>query len=258
VCARMSGFRRSFLGYRRSEVDAELSARDAALAATERALAACRAKVEELEGVARRLSETVVQRNRELRTLREELAELRASGDEGMRSLVALGAHIEEIRKQARGQATQIRMRALRDAADLAERVSDVAKLPSAAGGRILETLDDAMQGVAGETSAPADGNGVGSGDTNGLFEAGTVHVDVGPLSDFSQLVALEDAVGSIGATSEISIKRFSQGRATLAMRLNEPVELLRELEERCDLEFKVRSLRDDSLVLDVDDEEEE
>jgi hypothetical protein len=255
VCARMSGFRRSFLGYRRSEVDAELSARDAALAATERALSACRAKVEELEGVARRLSEIVVQRNRELRALREELAELRASSEEGMRSLVALGAHIEEIRKQARGQATQIRMRALRDAADLAERVSDVAKLPSAAGGKVLEALDDAIQG-AGEGSA-ADANGVGAQRTNGFFE-GTVHVDVGPLSDFSQLVALEDAAGAIGATSEISIRRFSGGRATLAMRLSEPVELLRELEERCDLDFKVRSLRDDSLVLDVDDEDQE
>jgi hypothetical protein len=251
----MSGFRRSFLGYRRSEVDAELSARDAALAATERALSACRAKVEELEGVARRLSEIVVQRNRELRALREELAELRASSEEGMRSLVALGAHIEEIRKQARGQATQIRMRALRDAADLAERVSDVAKLPSAAGGKVLEALDDAIQG-AGEGSA-ADANGVGAQRTNGFFE-GTVHVDVGPLSDFSQLVALEDAAGAIGATSEISIRRFSGGRATLAMRLSEPVELLRELEERCDLDFKVRSLRDDSLVLDVDDEDQE
>jgi hypothetical protein len=252
----MSGFRRSFLGYRRSEVDAELSARDAALAATERALSACRAKVEELEGVARRLSEIVVQRNRELRALREELAELRASSEEGMRSLVALGAHIEEIRKQARGQATQIRMRALRDAADLAERVSDVAKLPSGAGGKVLEALDDAIQG-AGEEPAPADANGVGPRRTNGFFE-GTVHVDVGPLSDFSQLVALEDAAGAIGATSEVSIRRFSGGRATLAMRLSEPVELLRELEERCDLDFKVRSLRDDSLVLDVDDEEQE
>ncbi len=255
----MSAFRRSFLGYRRSEVDAELSAREAALAATERALAACRAKVEELEGVARRLSETVVERNRELRALREDLAELRATGEDGMRSLVALGRQIEEVRRQARGQATQIRLRALRDAADLAERVSDVARLPSAAGGRILEALDDAIQRTADESGAPpgGEGNGAGAGEQNGVFE-GTIHLDVGPLNDFSQLVALEDAAGSIGAMSEISIKRFSQGRATLAMRLNEPVELLRELEERCDLEFRVRSLRDDSLVLDVDDEEKE
>ena len=249
----MSDFKRSFLGYRRSEVDAELAARDAAIAATELALAKCRARVEELEGVAQRLAEAVVQRNRELRAVREELAELRASGEEGMRSLVALGRQLEEIRTQARGQATQIRMRALREAAELMERVSDVVKPPGKAGGRSLEALDEAIQGAAEGLGSAMDG--AHPARTNGVFE-GTVNVDVGPLSDFSQLVALEDAAGSIGATSEISIKRFSEGRATLAMRLSEPVELLRELEERCDLEFRVRSRGDDRVVLDVDEEE--
>jgi chromosome segregation ATPase len=223
----MSGFRRSFLGYRRSEVDAEIAARDAAIAATERTLATCRAKVEELEGVARRLSETVVERNRELRALREELAELRHGDEEGIRAIVAVGRQLEELRTAARGQATQIRLRALRHAAELVDRAREGAVEPQRAG----------------------------NARSNGLFK-GTVHVDVGPLSDFSQLVALEDAAGSIDATSEISIKRFSRGRATLAMELSEPVELLQELEERCDLEFRVRSLRDDSVILDVDEEE--
>jgi hypothetical protein len=248
----MSDFKRSFLGYRRSEVDAELAARDAAIAATELALAKCRARVEELEGVAQRLAEAVVQRNRELRAVREELAEMRASGEEGMRSLVVLGRQLEEIQAQARGQATQIRMRALREAAELMERVSDVVKLPGKAGGR-LEAIDEAIEGTAEGLGSAMDG--AHPARRNGMFE-GTVNVDVGPLSDFSQLVALEDAAGSIGATSEISIKRFSEGRATLAMRLSEPVELLRELEERCDLEFRVRSRGDDRVVLDVDEEE--
>ena len=62
-----------------------------------------------------------------------------------------------------------------------------------------------------------------------------------------------EDAARSIGATSEISIKRFSEGRAQMAVQLREPVALLRELEERCDLEFVVRDMRRDSVVLDVD-----
>jgi hypothetical protein len=249
----MSDFKRSFLGYRRSEVDAELAARDAAIAATEWALAQSRARVAELEGVAQRLAEGVVQRNRELRAVREELAELRARREDGMRSLVIVGRQLEEIQAQARGQATQIRMRALREAAELMERVSDVVELPGKEGGRSLDAVDEAIQGTS-------DGLGSAMGEayrarTNGVFE-GTVNVDVGPLSDFSQLVALEDAAGSIGATSEISIKRFSEGRATLAMRLSEPVELLRELEERCDLEFRVRSRGDDRVVLDVDDEE--
>jgi hypothetical protein len=249
----MSDFKRSFLGYRRSEVDAELAARDAAIAATEWALAKCRARVEELEGVAQRLAEAVVQRNRELRSVREELAEMRASGEAGMRSLVVLGRQLEEIQAQARGQATQIRMRALREAAELMERVSDVVKPPGKAGGRGMEGIDDAIQGTAEGPGSAIDG--AHRARRNGVFE-GTVNVDVGPLSDFSQLVALEDAAGSIGATSEISIKRFSEGRATLAVRLSEPVELLRELEERCDLEFRVRSRGDDRVVLDVDEED--
>jgi hypothetical protein len=230
----MSGFRRSFLGYRRSEVDAELAAREAAIAATELALSNCRAKVEELEKVAGRLSEAVVQRNRELRALREELAEVSESNEQGMQLILAVGRQLEEIRRAACGQATQIRLRAVRDAAELVERAGD-------------------SGGPDGEAAGGPDGEGERS--ANGVFK-GTVHVDVGPLNDFSQLVALEDAAGSIGATSEISIKRFSRGRATLAMQLSEPVELLQELEERCDLEFKVRSLRDDSVILDVDEEE--
>jgi hypothetical protein len=38
-------------------------------------------------------------------------------------------------------------------------------------------------------------------------------------------------------------------------MHLDEPVELLRELEERAPMEFRVRRTADDSLVLDVDDD---
>ena len=63
-------------------------------------------------------------------------------------------------------------------------------------------------------------------------LQAGRVKLEIGPLGDFSQLVGFEDAVGQIGA-SEISVERFSEGRATLSMNLDQPVELLHELEER-------------------------
>jgi hypothetical protein len=76
----------------------------------------------------------------------------------------------------------------------------------------------------------------------------------VGPLADFSQLVGFEDAATGIGATSEVSVKRFSQGRATLSMRFKHPVELLRELEERAPFDFVVRDTRCDRIVLDLDE----
>ena len=82
---------------------------------------------------------------------------------------------------------------------------------------------------------------------------ARSISVDIGPFADFSQLVRFEDAANAIGATGDISIKRFSGGRAQIDVALSEPVDLLRELEENCDLEFRVRSQNDDSLVLDVD-----
>jgi hypothetical protein len=80
------------------------------------------------------------------------------------------------------------------------------------------------------------------------------VEVEIGPLGDFAQLVGFEDAARSIGATSDISITRFSEGRATLEMTLSEPVKLLNELERRSDLDFRVRDNRPGRVVLDVDE----
>jgi hypothetical protein len=107
----------------------------------------------------------------------------------------------------------------------------------------------------AAVAAASANGRADREPEEKDLFD-GLVHVEVGPLSDFSQLVLFEDAARSIGATSEISIKRFSEGRATMAVQLREPVALLRELEERCDLEFVVRDMRKDRVILDVGGDE--
>jgi hypothetical protein len=98
----------------------------------------------------------------------------------------------------------------------------------------------------------PAASNGHSAGDAARLFE-GCVEVEIGPLGDFSQLVGFEDAAREIDATSEISIVRFSDGRATLEMTLDQPVELLEELERRCAMGFRVRDNRDGRIVLDVD-----
>ena len=90
--------------------------------------------------------------------------------------------------------------------------------------------------------TATANGNGHAPADTSwtpGLYE-GKVRLEIGPLGDFSQLVGFEDAVGKLGAT-DISVERFSEGRATFSMRLDQPVDLLRELEALSFLDFKVR-----------------
>jgi hypothetical protein len=228
---------------------AEIDARGIELAGRER-------RIEELERVATALSEQVVQRDGELRRLRAELAARKAEGDAHLASLTAMVGELEELRRTARGQATRIRLGALREAAELSERVAELTKRPSGMRERLLEALTEAIARIGGEEApevAPAHTNGHAERDAADLFQ-GLIEVEIGPLNDFAQLVGFEDAARSIGGAAEISVKRFSEGRATLEMALREPVALLRELEERCDLEFRVRDTREDRVVLDVDD----
>jgi hypothetical protein len=239
-------FKRSLFGYRRSDVERALSERDAAIAGAATALAGAdgeletaRARIAQLEGVCDTLSKRVVERERELAQVRAELERALARVERAD----AVGA-------QAREQATRLRMSALRDAADVARRVQELSEAPMAARGRLAESLRVAIERCGAENGAGGDEPARDEADA--IFE-GLVQVEVGPLEDFSQLAGFEDAAGSIGATREISIRRFARGRATLEMRLAEPVELLRELEERSPFEFKVRDRRFDRLVLDVD-----
>jgi hypothetical protein len=251
------------VGERLAAAEERVDVREAEIAEHVGELAARRARIDDLELVAAHLCERVVERDRELRELRAELARVREEGDDGMRSLTALAEELEQIRRQARGQATRIRLRALRDAAELGERISEVTRRPSEARDRMLEELRETIRRLAGEEDAaglrevPAASNGRGHAEPGELFE-GLIEVEIGPLSDFSQLVGFEDAAGAIGATSEISVKRFTRGRATLQMKLGEPVALLRELEERAPFEFHVRDTRSDRVVLDVDEDQRE
>ena len=244
---RMGSFKRVLLGYRRPDVDAAIATRDARIWALERDVedtlerwrgAGEAADLAEQELAT--LSGMVVEREREIRSLGERLREANERHDRGIASLEAVSARLEEIQAQARGQATRIRMKALREAVEVSRRVQELAEAEPAA---------------AGEAAPSANGNGRVETEPEGLFE-GMVRVEIGPLDDFSQLVGFEDAAGQIGATSEISVERFSEGRATLSMRLDEPVELLRELEARSPLDFHVRHTAADNLILDIDEDQ--
>lgn len=246
---RMGSFKRSLLGYRRSEVEAALAERDARNWALERdaeeasalCIEATKAAAQAEQELAS-LSAMVIEREREIRGLHERLLEANERHDRNVASLESVSSRLADIQAQARGQATRIRMKALREAVEV---------------GRRAQELSEA-QAEATEPPAPAAStNGNGHDVTtpaNDLFQ-GLVKVEIGPLDDFSQLVGFEDAAGQIDATAEISVERFSEGRATLSMRLDEPVELLRELEQRSPLDFRVRRTADDNLILDVDDD---
>jgi hypothetical protein len=225
----MRSFKRSLLGYRRTEVDDAISIRDARILGLELNADAQLEAVAELEGETATLAGMVLEREREIRVLGERLREANECHDRSIASLDAITGRLEELEAQARGQATRIRMKALREAVEVSKKV------------KALTESELALRMEPPEAGA------------NGLYE-GRVKLEIGPLGDFSQLVGFEDAVGQLGA-SEISVERFSEGRATLSMRLDQPVDLLRELEELSNVDFKVRHTAPDNLILDVDEE---
>jgi hypothetical protein len=256
----MGSFKRSLFGYRRTDVEEAIAARDAQIfglrAEYERQLAA----IDELERETRSLSGMVIEREREIRTLGERLREANECHDRSIASLDAVTARLEELQQQARGQATRIRMKALREAVEVSRRVQAMtdaypgtgeveseegadreAAQPSSEPAPIAEELDEILP--LPDQPAP-----------DGLYQ-GQVRLQIGPLGDFSQLVGFEDAVGRLGA-SEISVERFSEGRATLSMRFDQPTELLRELEQLSALDFKVRHNAPDNLILDLDEDQ--
>ncbi len=246
----MGSFKRVLLGYRRPDVDAAISARDARVWALERDAADAAERLRGATDAAVRaeqelaaLSGMVIEREREIRSLGERLREANERHDRSIASLEAVSSRLEEIQAQARGQATRIRMKALREAVEVSRRVQD-----------LTEAQEPAAANAANE-AASTNGHAPVEIDPYGLFE-GLIKVEIGPLGDFSQLVGFEDAAGQIDATSEISVERFSEGRATLAMRLDEPVDLLRELEARSPLDFRVRHTAADNLILDIDEDQ--
>jgi hypothetical protein len=285
----MTSFRWALFGYRRFEVDAAVAARDTHIAGLEGeagALGERNAALEAQSLVQARaiaaheadlssLSAMVIERERTIRDLTERLEEAKAIHDRSIASLDAVSSRLEELQAQARGQATRIRMKALREAVEVGKRVQELNE--AEAGGADAEaeaaepSTDIAAEAAALEDAAPvpepraagsapghANGNGRASVDPGttwqpGLYE-GRLRLEIGPLGDFSQLVGFEETVGRIGAT-DISVERFSEGRATFSMRLDQPVDLLRELEALSNLDFKVRHTAPDNLILDVDED---
>jgi hypothetical protein len=289
----MTSFRLALFGYRRPEVDAALAARDSHLAGLEQHSAALLEQNAALESQSliqaraiasqetdlSSLSGMVIERERTIRDLIERLEEANACHDRSIASLDAVSARLEELQAQARGQATRIRMKALHEAVEvgrraqaLAEVEAGVATPPAGSPVRTDAARADTRADHAEVAAAPGsvveaaprpsangstNGNGhvpdAGASWEPGLY-TGQVRLEIGPLGDFSQLVGFEDAVGRLGAT-DISVERFSEGRATFSMRLEEPVDLLRELEALSALDFKVRHTAPDNLILDVDDD---
>jgi hypothetical protein len=210
----------------------------------------------------------VIERERTIRDLTERLEEANACHDRSIASLDAVSARLEDLQAQARGQATRIRMKALREAVELSGKAQALAEVeatdaPEPAAAPIEPESEIAAEVAEIEEAAPqptangSNGHGHSQIDPDVSWEpglySGKIRLEIGPLGDFSQLVGVEDAVGRIGAT-DVSVERFSEGRATFSMRLEQPVDLLHELEALAALDFKVRHTAPDNLILDLED----
>jgi hypothetical protein len=227
-------FRRTIRGYDPGQVKAALAARDA--------------RVARLEREAKELAERV-------RDHEERLGRAIGDGGDGgfgeasPGAIGALGRRLEEIHAQARRQATRIRMKALQDAVQMSDRVLELTRLRDELGTRVQE-----LAGVAGlkagERRGPA--RGEGSAGPRGSVYSGEVEIEVGPLPDFAALTGFEDAAAAIEGVSQIAIRRFSGGRATVALELERPVELVRELQARAPYPLIARDTAPGRLVLDV------
>jgi hypothetical protein len=269
----MTSFRRTLFGYRKPEVDAAVVARDSHISGLEQqaaALGEAKAALESQSLIQARaiasneadmtsLSGMVIERERTIRDLTERLEEANACHDRSIASLDKVTARLEELQAQARGQATRIRMKALREAVEVTKRAQVLSEIegeaeePRSDIAAEAAAVEEAVAGVAPQSTSNGNGHHSDTSWTPGLYE-GKVRLEIGPLGDFAQLVGFEDAVGKLGAT-DISVERFSEGRATFSMRLDRPVDLLRELEAVSFIDFKVRHTAPDNLILDVDED---
>lgn len=234
--ADQQSFRKAVNGYDPDEVDAALAERDARIAG--------------LECEASKLSRMMVEQEQRLRAAI-------AGGGEPPPS----------------GTLNRLRSRALTDAARFADRVVELAKLQEELGFRFTEiasrTAADAEEADPLGTPAEPDPLGpqgepgwrgfAGLGGTRGPsapppddLYTGTVGIEIGPLGDFAQLTAVEDAIGSIKEVSEVQIAGFSGGRAQLQVTMSAPADLMSELRIHLPQPLKLTAQGADWIVFEV------
>src|SRR6201995_3721162 len=168
-------FRLALFGYRRIEVDAAMAARDSHIAGLEGHSAALAEANRTLEAQSliqahaiasheadvTSLSGMVIERERTIRDLTERLEEANACHDRSIASLDRVTARLEELQAQARGQATRIRMKALREAVEVGKRaqlLNDIEDEAEATGGGLAGGSDDvAAPDIAADAEAAAE-----------------------------------------------------------------------------------------------------
>ncbi len=186
---------------------------------------AAQLRIGELEAIAEALSDAIVERDRQIVELRAERDGLRESNAQIYESLADAAEEVEQLRAAARGQATRIRMQALRHAVRFAGRTT------AAGAERELDTF--------GATAAAPGFHG-------------TVRVDIGPISDFDQLMRLESALVAIDGVAGAQVRRFSAGRANFSLLVDTPTDLASAITAIEGFEPVLREVGQSQLVVDL------
>ena len=216
-------FTRSVFGYDREEVESELAKRDA--------------RLQRLEKEAGHLAERVLDRERRLHAA---LAQLEQS--EKVRGEQRREAEEATFAREPAARPTGLIARSVRMAERIAE-TAGVGDLLEAAG--LLPPKQEERSGQKPKAEPKPQVEPVAEG---------AVQIDVGPLADFGQLTGFEDAVRAVNGATEVEVRGFSGGRATIEVKLDDPANLLRDLERTAPLGFNVRSMSRQRAVLDVED----
>jgi len=243
----MGGFRRAFLGYRREDVDAAIAVRDSRVAEWEKAVAERDGRLREVDSELLCLSGMVLERERESALLRDQLREAEDRHERSLEKLELIIQRVEEMQAAARGQATRIRMKALREAIEVSERAGSLTQRMDFAGHGDLagapESNGDAPQPEAEIAAQEAD---------EIPLQEGHVEVEVGPLSDFSQLLMFQEAAECLPEVDGVRLERFSDGCATLIVSLREATDLAAALQEAAPLALQQREATTVRLAFDV------
>ena len=239
----MGGFRRAFLGYRREDVDAAIAVRDTRVAEWEMAVAERDGRLRAVDAELNCLSGMVLERERESAQLREALQEAEERHERSLDKLEVIIGRVEEMQAAARGHATRIRMKALREAVEVSERANSLTQRMDFAGHGELAAEAEAEDAPEAD-DAPAS--------EEIPLQEGHVTVEVGPLSDFSQLLAFQEAAESLAAVEGVRLERFSDGCATLIVSLSEPTDLGAALQEAAPLALQQRDATGATLAFDV------
>src|SRR5688572_17757690 len=184
----MGGFRRAFLGYRREDVDTAIASRDARVAEWEKAVAERDSRLRAVDSELLCLSGMVLERERESALLRDQLKDAEERHDRSLDKLEVIIQRVEEMQAAARGHATRIRMKALREAIEVSERASSLTQRMDFAGHGDLTSTRGAeteeIPGPEGEEISGEDAGGIPVREAEEIpLQEGHVAVEVGPLS---------------------------------------------------------------------------